>query len=73
MRKVFDSMNASIESGGTKLIFDHIRNYLYASLFFAAGSFAVRETDTALLGLVQGEHLGWGVMLIGVVLWLINF
>lgn len=73
LSRPFRALNAAVESGAVKAVFDHIRNYLYSSLFFAAGSYAASETSSALLGIVRSSHLGWGVMAIGAILWAINF
>jgi hypothetical protein len=52
------ALNAAVESGATKAVFDHIRNYLHASLFFAAGSYASQDTSSAFFGLYRSDSLG---------------
>lgn len=73
VRRLFQSLNKVLDSGASKAIFEHVRNYLYSSLLFAAGTYAIAEVDTAFFGLVQAEGLGWGVMLVALSLWLLNF
>jgi hypothetical protein len=62
-----------IDEGGVKEVFDHIRNLLMATIIIAAGSYGLRQSAAIdVFGVLDVELAGYGVMIIGVVLAVLN-
>ncbi len=72
MKPLIQKINRAFDSGQVKAIFDHVRNFLYAALFLAAGSYSARHDEEALFGFIVSENLGMGVIAFGVFLMLLN-
>ena len=67
-----ERVNAALQDGLSKQIFDHVRNYLICAMLLAVGVTEIREHDSMLFGLVSSKYSGYGVVAAAVVLMLFN-
>lgn len=65
-------LNQAIDDDLIQEVFDQVRNFFYAATFLAAGSFSIRYDEDALFGLIVSQNLGYGILIIGVLLMLLN-
>jgi hypothetical protein len=74
MRKPFHWTKVRLfDEDGLKKLFDHLRNFLIATLIIAAGSYGIKEAATVeLFGVLDVELTGYLVVVIGVLLAAIN-
>jgi hypothetical protein len=79
MKRVFRKLNQAIDDGLLNEVFNHVRNFLYAAMFLAAGSYTARHQENEILfGLVLAredygfESVGIAIVTIGIVLLLLN-
>jgi hypothetical protein len=61
------------DEGGLKDLFDHVRNFLMATLIIAAGGYVIRQTATIeLFGILYDKLAGYIVLAIGSLLAVLN-
>jgi hypothetical protein len=78
MRQLIKKFHKAIDDGLLNDVFNHVRNFFYAAVFLAAGSYTMRTNEGELLfGLVLTEEFGFesvGILIvaIGVLLMLAN-
>lgn len=72
MKRHIRKFNEAIENGLINVVFLHVRNFLYAATFLAAGSYSARYDEEAFFGIIVSEHLGIGIICIGVFLMILN-
>ena len=70
MSGMFKKINKAIDDGLINEFFNHVRNFLYAAMFLAAGSYTFHsDQEEALFGLVSISDFGFesfGVVIIGI-------
>lgn len=64
--------NEAIDDGLVTTFFNYVRNFLYASIFLAAGTYSIQNSNSALFGLIVAENLGYGIMGLGVLLLMLS-
>ena len=69
---MFKRLNSALDRGVSKLIFDHVRNYMICAFILAIGTTALREQQSQFFGLIPHGYGGLGVIALGVLLILFN-
>ena len=69
---LIDRINRSMERGATKIIFDHVRNYLIGAFILAIGTTELRRGNTQVIEFVPEKFAGLGVIALAIVLICIN-
>ena len=71
--KIFDNLNSAIDKDLTKMIFDHVRNYLMCAFLFAAGSYGMENQSDLFLSEYIGSTTGSIIFILATLLALLNF
>uniref|UniRef100_UPI003F490757 hypothetical protein n=1 Tax=Cupriavidus necator TaxID=106590 RepID=UPI003F490757 len=61
------------ENDHLKPLYDHIRNLLLGAVLLAAGTFQTQHATRNPFDQIAGDFVGWGVIVIGAVLTVLNF
>ncbi len=70
--KIPERLNASIDADVSKVIFDHLRNFLMCAFLLSIGTNEVKQHSSLLFGLLSSEYTGYGVIALATVLILLN-
>ena len=70
--KLIDQLNAALQNGFSKEIFDHVRNYLICALLLAIGTNEINHPDNLLFGLIPGRYSGLGIVGVSFILIALN-
>jgi hypothetical protein len=70
--KYLKQLNTALENGLSKMIFDHVRNYLMCSLLLAIGITELKQPTSLFFGLVPGLYSGTGVIGLSCMLFCLN-
>lgn len=65
-------LNAALDRGLSKQIFDHLRNYLMCSFLLAIGVVAYRQQEGLLLGYLVVRYSGIGIIGLACLLFSLN-
>jgi hypothetical protein len=69
---IFSKLNAALEGGLSKDVFDHVRNYLICAFLLAIGTAEFREHSTSLLDISPSQFHGVTVIVLSSLLILLN-
>ena len=69
---LINRINSALDRGATKLIFDHVRNYLIGAFILAIGTTQLRHGNNQLFDLVPEKFAGIGVIALATILIGIN-
>ena len=70
--KFVKRLNSMLDRGGSKALFDHVRNFLICAFLLALGTTQMRQTEPQFFDLIPPGYGGVGVFFIGCVLILFN-
>jgi hypothetical protein len=70
--KIFNRLNTALDSGISKAIFDHLRNFLICAFLLAVGTNELKEHTSSFLGLIPTKFSGIGVIAIAISLIALN-
>jgi hypothetical protein len=70
--KIIIQLNAALQKGLAKEVFDHVRNYFICALLLAIGTNELNYPDSLLFGLVPGNYSGMGIIGVSFILIALN-
>jgi len=70
--KTFKRLDAALDQGISKAVFDHLRNFLICAFLLAIGTNEFREHTSILFGLISSQYSGLGVIAISCLLIALN-
>ena len=70
--KMIKRLNSALYQGVSKLVFDHVRNYMICAFVLAIGTTALREDQSQFFGIIPSGYGGLGVIALGAMLILFN-
>ncbi|MBL4638668.1 MAG: hypothetical protein JKY76_04830 [Proteobacteria bacterium] len=69
---IFKRLDTALDSGISKAVFDHLRNFLICAFLLAIGTNEFREHTSIFFGFVQSKYSGLGVIGISCLLIALN-
>ena len=69
---IFKRLNTALDSGISKAVFDHLRNFLICAFLLAIGTNEFKEHTSILFGFVSSQYSGLGVIAISCILIALN-
>jgi hypothetical protein len=70
--KLIKNLNEILDSGASKQVFDHVRNFMIGAFILAIGTTEFRQQDSQFFELIPPGYAGLGVIFFAIVLILFN-
>ena len=70
--KAIESINDALDSGASKQILDHVRNFMIGAFILAIGTSEFRQQDNQFFELIPPGYAGLGVIIFATILILFN-